>query len=492
MSDERFDRDLADVLRELAGEDAPMSLRFRLSDMTERGPVGQRLWFATPMRLSMVAAAAAVAVLALAIIFLPREAVGPAPSESPSVEPTPTVEPTSALSMEPAATLTVEPTTEPTPMTTPGPTPTGEWTGLVWSDPVTPSFTVHLYDLVPWGDGYVAVGEVPLGDARAEAVFLTSPDGVTWRVRHRTDPGFDRYPRYLETMGDELIAFSPGDTDHGVTGMVLAAPPLIWSSSDGATWTLVDSPSWRASWQDAWLLGVESGPDGIVAIGNHLAGEYNQLYGDPIVLRSTDGVEWDRMTIEGLSPQSVVTDVVGFRGGFALLGGTETGIVTGVGMPQAWFSDDGMTWKPASVEGATEGDNQFEWQAGQAGASGLVSRSPVMCAGCIERPVAWRSIDGRSWQRDVTLGVEIRAGLMASDGTRIVSLGSWRGPAGFPPPSAPAPAVTTAWVSTDGIVWTELRLSDALTDQPERFWVVPDGVIYAGYQSFWFGTAVEE
>jgi hypothetical protein len=29
-----------------------------------------------------------------------------------------------------------------------------------------------------------------------------------------------------------------------------------------------------------------------------------------------------------------------------------------------------------------------------------------------------------------------------------------------------------------------------MTDQAERFWVVPDGVIYAGEQSFWFGTAV--
>jgi hypothetical protein len=30
-----------------------------------------------------------------------------------------------------------------------------------------------------------------------------------------------------------------------------------------------------------------------------------------------------------------------------------------------------------------------------------------------------------------------------------------------------------------------------MTDQPSRFWVVPDGVIYAGERSFWVGTAVE-
>ena len=476
MSVKRFDRDLADVLREIAGEEAPMSLRFRLSHITERAPVGHRMWFATPMRLSMVAAAA-VAVLALANIFLPREAIGPSPSEDPSAAPAVTVAPTPAPSVEPTTAPTVEPTTEPTPATTPAPTGAAvtEWTGLVWSDPVTPSFTVHLYDLVPWGDGYVAVGEVPLGDARAEAVFLSSPDGVNWTVQYQTDPGVDRYPRYLETVGDELFAFSMGNADHPVTGMVIAAPPLVWRSSDGATWTLVDSPSWRAAWADAWFLGVETGPDGIVAIGNHPAGEYNQIYADPVVLRSIDGVDWDRMAVDGLSPQSVVTDIVGFRGVFALLGGTETSVVTGVGMPQAWFSDDGAKWTPAPVLGATEDDNQFEWQAAQAGASGLLSRSPVLCAGCIEEPARWVSTDGRSWQRDVDAGVQVPDGLVASDGTRMVTLIGQRG---------------TAWVSTDGMTWTELSLSHAMTDPTERFWVVPNGVIHAGEHSFWFGMAV--
>jgi hypothetical protein len=43
-------------------------------------------------------------------------------------------------------------------------------------------------------------------------------------------------------------------------------------------------------------------------------------------------------------------------------------------------------------------------------------------------------------------------------------------------------------MSLDGVRWTELALSHAMTDPPERFWVVPDGVIYAGEASFWFGT----
>jgi hypothetical protein len=48
-----------------------------------------------------------------------------------------------------------------------------------------------------------------------------------------------------------------------------------------------------------------------------------------------------------------------------------------------------------------------------------------------------------------------------------------------------------AWVATDGVTWEPLAVSRTLTDMLERFWVVPDGVIYAGEQSFWFGTAIE-
>jgi hypothetical protein len=69
---------------------------------------------------------------------------------------------------------------------------------------------------------------------------------------------------------------------------------------------------------------------------------------------------------------------------------------------------------------------------------------------------------------------------------RIVAL------AGRPAPTGqPWPGVTMAWVATDGVTWEPLAVSRTLTDMLERFWVVPDGVIYAGEQSFWFGTAIE-
>ena len=45
-----------------------------------------------------------------------------------------------------------------------------------------------------------------------------------------------------------------------------------------------------------------------------------------------------------------------------------------------------------------------------------------------------------------------------------------------------------AWVSTDVVRWTSLATSMALDERLEGMWVVPDGVIYAGVASFWFGS----
>lgn len=97
----------------------------------------------------------------------------------------------------------------------------------------------------------------------------------------------------------------------------------------------------------------------------------------------------------------------------------------------------------------------------------------------------WVSTDGTSWWPASNLDQNPGCSWAASDGVRIVSLGPRPGPPEWP-------GITAAWRSADGDQWQSLSLSSTLTDMLERFWVVPDGVIYAGYQSFWFGTAVEE
>jgi hypothetical protein len=500
MSDDRFDRDLTEVLREIAGEEAPMSLRNRLSDIADRAPIGHRFWFATPMRLSMVAAAA-VAVLALGILFWPRQDVGPSPSDSPgpsaSVAPSPSGEPSPSPSGEPTPVPTVAPTPVPTP------TPVARWTGLTWSDPVTPPFTIHLTDLVPWGDGYVAGGVASVvEDAGGVAALLTSVDGLHWTVAEQISSGYPGFLTVLDLtiLDDELYAFSHPTAD------ALPDQPLIWRSTDGATWTPVDSPSWEGAWHlavpqigssypDGWdqaqhdlplgVADVASGPDGLVAIGNSF-GEDTMA---PIIVHSTDGETWTTAELPAGSDSALLNAVAEHDGRFVITGATGVWADPATAVAAAWYSDDGVTWVRATVE-----PNEFDLQARAdfgplwAGDDGLLacSGSRYMTAGGWRYMTEWLSTDGASWRAAPDQDQSHACDWSASDGTRIVSLG----PRDVPPP--PWPGVTVAWASTDGEHWQSMELQPTLTDRLERFWVVPDGVIYAGEQSFWFGTAATE
>ena len=192
--------------------------------------------FTTPVRLAIIAVTV-MAAIALAFFLLPRgedtpPAAGGSALATASAEASPTATPTPTF--EPAPTPTPEPT----------PTPIAHWTGLTWSDPVTPSFVVHLKDLVPWDDGYVAVGTVET-NAGDEARILTSPDGLNWTVAY--DPGYDHWPEHLAILDDELLAFSQRDSfPQTPAGGIVGAPPdtFIWHSTDGEHWSLLgDWPS---------------------------------------------------------------------------------------------------------------------------------------------------------------------------------------------------------------------------------------------------------
>jgi hypothetical protein len=438
--------------------------------------------FTTSVRLAIIAVT--VAAIALVLILLPRGEDTPpvaggsasATAEaSPSVTPTPTAEPTPGLTPEPT------------------PTPIARWTALTWSDPVTPSFTVHLNDLLPWDDGYVAVGSVEVDATRSEAAFLTSPDGLNW------------------TITDELLAFSHRATTEGP---ILGAPPgtyygpLIWSSTDGgSTWSLVESPSWEQAWTDArvgylpegWdnnqfditsgFVDVASGPDGLVAIGNSVSDD--GLI--PVVRHSTDGQNWSQVSLPAGAVSPLLSGVVPYDGGFVLVGATDIGADASTATPAAWYSGDGTSWTPATMNvdetlspEASEGIG-FEMGAVAAGADGLVGwmgHSEITIGG---PPFfgEWTSADGQTWQmRDANTYPPSYTGLVADDGVRMVAL-----PNTFHEDTGQWSPIDTAWVSTDGVTWNELALSAAMADQPDGFWVVPDGVIYAGVQSFWFGAA---
>jgi hypothetical protein len=80
-------------------------------------------------------------------------------------------------------------------------------------------------------------------------------------------------------------------------------------------------------------------------------------------------------------------------------------------------------------------------------------------------------------------------GMVADDGNRIVVLSTKEKWTPLGATHEPYPGVTRAWVSTNGASWQPMSLSRPMTDRVAAWWVVSDGVIFAGVQSLWFGTA---
>jgi hypothetical protein len=470
-----------------------------MATQSARGPLhDRRLALSIPIVVSfaLVLVAASVAVW----LIIGPGGTGPIGQASPSAVASVPRSSDANETAGPTVTPTPVPTVTPTPM--PTPTPVAQWTGLTWSEPLTPSFTVHLYDLLPWDDGYVAVGTAP---EQGSASF-TSPDGLHWTVEQRDFPGV---PRHLVALGDELLAFMPEtyrlpDPPGGVSG----APPttVISRSTDGATWTPVDSPSWQDAWHEAvvdavvgtypdgWdqtqhhlplgVVDVASGPDGLVAIGNSFGDDAMA----PIILQSSDGATWTPAELPSGSESALLNAVVAHAGRFVVTGATGVWTEPATVTTAAWYSDDGLTWVRATVE-----QDEFGGTAGAefgplwAADNGLLTcrGNREMTAGGWRYMDAWLSPDGATWQYAPQSGPHAACDWSASDGTRIVSLG----PRDHASPM-PWPGVTVASLSTDGVTWHPLELSSTLTDRLERFWVVPDGVIYAGEQSFWFGTAI--
>ena len=438
---------------------------------------------------------AVIALVTLAFVFAPRLGPGPAASDEVS----PSAAPTFSASAEPSSTPTRPPATA-VPTATPVPTsaPPAAWTGLVWSDPVTPSFTVHLLDLVIWGDGYVAVGTLETASGPAARIF-TSTDGLNWSVGF--DPGPDHWPDHLAVVGDALLAFSQRDSFPQVPGGgIVGAPPdtLIWRSTDGAHWSVLgDWPtipigSQSAGWDatqypiETGLIDVASGPGGLVAIGNTFAGDAL----DPTLLHSSDGLMWDPVDLPD-APSAILNAIVATDAGYVVVGAVDVGPDPATAIPAAWRSADGVSWTRATVEDHPDRVARGEFGRVEAGSEGLIAcfDSREMKAGGWRHDEPWISVDGSSWHWAGQSDPEhprIGCGWMDGDGERIIALGNRPAPTG-----QPWPVVTEAWSSLDGATWTPLTVSDVLPDVLERFWVVPDGVIYAGVQSFWFGTAVE-
>lgn len=285
--------------------------------------------------------------------------------------------------------------------------------------------------LIEGPEGFIAAGcDLEPDDSFCTRNFIvSSPDGTTWTLREMPIPT-DFGIASLHLVGDRLFGLAFG---HYFT-QDFAGGAIVVASTDGRTWTRVESASFRDRAVDdivetpfgSFAAGIEApidsdntsgflvwpirpdgtfgkprsidtagGPplvSGVTWLGDALfawGGTNGPYGGPPIVLASTDAIEWTvRSTIEG-AVDADISDI-------AELG--DRLIAVGINgrhyplTPIAWFSDDrGRTWRQASLEGSDSAIYEVSVEGGRLIARGRISY------GDDSRPISWESADGETW-----------------------------------------------------------------------------------------------
>ncbi len=426
--------------------DARRGGRFSLAAVRSTGPL-------------LLAAAAVVAIAVVIVINRPSGPVGigtETPSPSASSTATPSGAPPSA---PPSAPATPNPSAMP-PATVP-PASTGAWTGVDVAR-LTGAPT-GMAQIVSWAGGYVGIATPATGGASRA---WTSPDGRSW-----SELPADTF-RLDDPTGSTLVEAGTRCADRALVFTVTGTGPtdIVWSSSDGTSWT---STTLAGQWRGA----MAGGPGGaITPAGTGLTVDV-----------TTDCTTWQAATLPGPA-QGVVTGVAAFGGGFVAVGFSGT-YDSGNNEPLAWWSPDGTHWTAATVPART-GEGLIAVQAGSAGLT-AESTQPGVIPGVESM---WTSTDGRTWSPSTanplgTLvsgqGVGSIAGSPTGDGIHLLVWGS-QGGGGGP---------VEYWTSLDGAHWTKLTLTGTgaagvAADPTVGAALMRDGILFSGDSGTWFGTAV--
>ncbi len=424
MKDERFERELRDVLLEDGQSAVSPELRERVAAVS-RGQVAPgrgRIWRLQAVLSSI--AAAVVILLVGGLLIVTRPAPGPAAIGS-------------AL---PSSTVSA-----------PSPTATPAALGQTW---VTVALTGELAgarfrDMLAFHGGFVAVGTS--GPTPGVATAWSSRDGISWVKQVLPIPQAGPSTAAQIVVGPNgPLAFGTRMNSKGQT------IPAVWSSTDlGGVWTEADlpAPPALAPGQPGIFQPqvAASGPAGIVVVATCVGEAPGPTCPASTYLwQSADGLAWRLVTF----PESHVSlsALVAGGPGFVIGGTRNKGLD-----PAIWTSADGIRWTSAGTlpdGGRAPNGDTLSVNAIDVGPSGIVALSAHAGMSVIAR--AWASADGASWQVAADLS-DTWFGLYGPP--TWTSLGflavGWTAP-GVTPPAYPDPSVSAGHNllrSADGIHW---------------------------------------
>lgn len=424
-------------------------------------------------RLAVAAAAAFFVLLSIGgFAWLVRWDGEAQPSATtPSVvEPTPTVAPVTTVDAGDGSEETVVPS--PQDETTPiGPA----WTVV---SSVDEGFAEgYVTNVTSTHEGLIAVGAVGPGcsddAAGCGAAIWRSSNGSDWQQVF-LELGVSADPESGESApspGNETRSWL-WDITHGPNGYLavgeylhytLPDEPALFASTDGVTWTSIDS-------EGIHLGGAR--PRGLAATSNGylLAGQSCVDLCSAVIWSSPDGATWEKVLdhpVEG----SHIESLEEINGRYFAMGGE---LHSGIAL--IWVSDNGADWQLVSSDRsvfATPGDDDAQTPArwvvrhGSANGPGVVAVGVVNEEGggssTVTASAVWTSTDGVTWTR--ATGPESLQGIALTGVTEVsgelIAVGT-------------VDNIAAAWRSSDGTDWAQIQIDPTLVESDSAFWEVTE------------------
>ena len=289
------------------------------------------------------------------------------------------------------------------------------WKQLTVTNPFTPA---DWNDAVVFNNKMWLIGGRKIGGEIIAEVW-SSPDGADWTLVTGNAAFGPRFRHQAVAFGNKIWVIG-GTPNNGSDETALND---VWSSTNGADWTLVTG---NAAFAARYSFGACSyGGKMWVMGGCESDVGYTSLYND--VWSSTDGVTWTQVTSAAAFPERCVFKPVIHNNKMYVIGGGRDSYETYLGMYYTWGDND--VW--SSSNGA-----DWEQLTGNAGFSPRTALTAFSADGRLfagfgytsnEMDDIWYSDNGKLWSlisRDITGTPRFRARALVFNGRAWIIGGS--------------------------------------------------------------------
>ena len=224
---------------------------------------------------------------------------------------------------------------------------------------------------------------------------------------------------------------------------------VVTASADGLTWKIAGRLDLGSDRQAITVTGLVEGPAGLIATAEPVGCSLHK----PAVRmwRSTDGASWTAVDLKGTFGADDLPSVSAGSAGYVVLGSTAK-------ERMLWTSRDGVAWHKTSIPSPSFGPQSVASSSVGFVVAGRTPAGPLDCGVTVGGPVihyagsAWSSTHGSSWTEvrlpDALAGPDTTMWVdRLSDSTVMIS------------EVGDNMSIRRAWTSTDGLTW---RRNDAL------------------------------